>query len=171
MDNYVGNSGQNLFDVALNTIGDLNKLYSIIPSGGNITTDPTGVNFSYVPSPSTPPVITSTLNPSPITSQVFLSVPNQSVFDICLQTYGDLNLTYKLIFDSGFTGVSAYPAPNYNFVYNPQLVFDASFAYYLSKNKIVINSAQPILYLTSGGLETDDGIQILTDDGVNIIVD
>lgn len=70
----------------------------------------------------------------------FKSQTNQTVIDVCMQTYGDLNQMYKLIKDSGFLNISTYPPPLTPFIFNEKLVVDAVFAGYLKTNGIIINT-------------------------------
>ncbi len=73
--------------------------------------------------------------------QEFSSIANQSVYDIVLQTYGDLNFTYKLIQDSNFSNLLIYPVIETLFKFNPTQVIDNIFSNYLVNNGLIINTA------------------------------
>ena len=74
----------------------------------------------------------------------FNSQTNQTVIDVCMQTYGDLNQMYKLMKDSGFLNISTYPAPLTPFVFNEKLVTDSVFAGYIKTNGIIINTGSGV---------------------------
>ncbi len=102
----------------------------------------------------------------------YSSQPNQTVYDICLQTYGDLNMLYKLIQDSNFSNILTQPLPGTMFTFNPKLVADNTFGNYLASNKLTITTGQPNPpVIDAGALETDDGIGLETDSGQQINVD
>lgn len=141
--NYLSLYGQTVFDLAINTIADLNSVYALIeanPLIPNIGTLPTGIEVIYTPPNPTPPIIASPNTPVNPLSVAYSSISNQSTLDITLQTYGDLNLTYKLIKDSGFSSINSLPIQRTVFYYNPNLVNDTVFASYLLRNLLQINT-------------------------------
>ncbi len=151
--NYQTQNGQNIFDLVLNTNGNLNNTYALIQANteiANIESVPIGIIVTYAPAPVTPPIIASPGIPPIVSSAQFSSVANQNIYDIALQVYGDLNMTYKLIQDSNFSNLLTYPQPTTIFIFNPQLTTDAIFASYLSKNGIVINTAQTMAEQNGG---------------------
>jgi len=171
MANYSVNSGQNVFDVVNNTTQDYNSIYSLLQSN-NITkllAPINGVNINYIQPPVTPPIVISNSYKPVSNSKVFTSIPNQSVYDICLQTYGDLNKVYKLIQDSGFQNICYYPLPNTYFTYNPSLQKDAIFASYLSKKGIIINTVQTQKSSSANYLLQEDGFDFDLESGTGKI--
>jgi hypothetical protein len=56
--------------------------------------------------------------------QQFKAAQNSTIFDVCLNTYGTLNLLVKLMKDNNFPGVDTYPAAGQIFLYDETLVFD-----------------------------------------------
>ncbi len=173
---YLTRNGQNIFDLIINTNGDFNKTYDLIianPTIKSIEEVPIGIEVVYTPPPVTPPGVKSVKFTPPVTEQNFYSRSNQTIYDVVLQTYGDLNLTYKLIEDSKFNNLNTYPIPTTLFKFNPQLIADSIFANYLAKNSMVLNSRTSISsgQTQEGSLQTDDGIDITTDGGSIIIVD
>lgn len=71
----------------------------------------------------------------------YSSRQNQSVYDVCLMTYTDLNLMYKLLQDSNFDNVQTYPKPETIFIFEPTLIADRQFAAYVSKSDITLGTA------------------------------
>lgn len=142
MANYLINSSQNIFDVVNNTIRDFNAVYPLLQNNNisQLLAPINGLNINYIQPPFTPPTVSSSTYKPVTNTTVFTSIPNQSVYDVVLQTYGDLNKAYKLMQDSGFANINYYPLPNTNFTYDKTLQKDAIFAAYLSKKGIVINT-------------------------------
>lgn len=173
--NYTIKNGQNIFDVAINTIGNINNVYVLIQENNipSVEFCPVGLSVSYTPPPITPPIISSPPFVVQVTSQDFSSISNQSIFDIVAQTYGNINLTYKLIQESNFSNILSYPIVGTLFIFNPTQINDAIFTSYLAKNNIIINTVgrNTLINNNSDTLQTDDGIDITTDDGIDIIID
>jgi hypothetical protein len=140
--NYQINNGQSIFDVVINTVLDLNNTYQLLqgnPAIVNIAAKPTGVVVDYSPPPITPPTVSVT--PAIVVSAAnFISRNNQTVYDIALQTYGGLDLTYKLIQDSGFKNINTYPLAKTPFAYNPTMITDVVFNNYLTTKGIIFNT-------------------------------
>lgn len=56
--------------------------------------------------------------------KTFTAVSGQSVYDICLNCYGTLDLLYKLLKDSGIDSVNIIPYSGQKFTYDDSLVID-----------------------------------------------
>lgn len=54
--------------------------------------------------------------------QVFTAISNSTIYDVCLNTYGTLNLLVKLMVDNDFPGVNEYPANGQEFIFDESLV-------------------------------------------------
>jgi hypothetical protein len=54
----------------------------------------------------------------------YKAIDGQSIFDICLQTYGSLDFLQKLIDDSGFDNANASPYSGQEFSYDDDLLVD-----------------------------------------------
>lgn len=171
MANYNVNSGQNIFDVVINTISDLNSTYSLITENNipNIETNPLGYEINYVIPTPVPPTISSNNTSLVATKKNFYSIPNQSTLDIAIQTYGDLNKTYKLLTESNFSNILLYPLPSTLFTFNPALVNDAVFASYLSKNGIIVNTVNGKSPANTYYLLQEDGFDFLLEDNTGKI--
>ena len=53
----------------------------------------------------------------------FVAVEMSTIYDVCLNTYGTLDLLAKLMDDNGFAGVNSYPVAGQVFVYDDSLVY------------------------------------------------
>ena len=58
--------------------------------------------------------------------KTYVAKQGQSIFDICLQTYGDLNLIYKLIQDNGIESILTAGFSGMSFNYDASLISDNS---------------------------------------------
>lgn len=52
----------------------------------------------------------------------FIAITNSTIYDVCLNTYGTLNLLGKLMDDSNHPGVNTYPVAGQVFLYDENLV-------------------------------------------------
>mgnify|MGYP000853902556 CR=1 FL=1 len=48
----------------------------------------------------------------------FIAISNSTIFDVCLNTYGTLDLLVKLMVDNNHEGVSTYPVNGQEFIYD-----------------------------------------------------
>jgi len=115
-------------------------------------------------------------SPSAITSSTILYITSQngqSIYDICIQTYGSLDLLYKLIQDNNLTNIDATLQPGTTLQWDSSLITDNSFYGYLQRNSLNIGTA-----LSNGIqeeiveelLEQEDGDLLLLQSGGDIIV-
>lgn len=56
--------------------------------------------------------------------RTYYSLSGQSIYDVCLTTYGGLTYLFKLMADNNFPGVNAYPTPGYTFQWDDTLIVD-----------------------------------------------
>lgn len=70
-------------------------------------------------------------------------VIGQSLFDICLNTYGSLDLFYKLLQDSGIDNAQVIPYGGQNFIYDDSLIVNQN----INQNYVLT----PVRYATSIG--------------------
>ncbi len=52
----------------------------------------------------------------------FIAISNSTIYDVCLNTYGTLNLLGKLMDDNNHEGVNANPAQGQVFLFDENLV-------------------------------------------------
>ena len=53
---------------------------------------------------------------------IFTAISNSTIYDVCLNTYGTLDLLVKLMTDNNFIGVNNYPVNGQQFVYDETLI-------------------------------------------------
>jgi hypothetical protein len=58
----------------------------------------------------------------------FTAVSNSTIYDVCLNTYGTLDLLVKLMTDNNFLGVNIYPVNGQLFVYDETLIANQAIA-------------------------------------------
>ena len=160
---------QSIFDVANSSVGDLESVYKLIVEnpGLSVATVPPGLTVFYTPKKIIPPPVSSTAAIVPDPTQKFFSRTNQTIYDVCMQTYGSLDMLYKLIIDSNFSNLRTLPAPGQGFIFNANLIHDEIFYNYLVKQALVINT---FTQAPSSFLLQDDGFYLLQDDGFKIII-
>lgn len=56
--------------------------------------------------------------------QVYNAINGQSIFDVCLQTYGGLDFLSKLMVDNGFPNMNSDPYSGQAFVFDESLIVD-----------------------------------------------
>lgn len=97
----------------------------------------------------------------------YLAKNGQSIYDVCLQTYGSLNFLYKLIKDNSLLGIND-TVQNKKIIYDESLVEDFSIFNH--------NDTENIFYITGsnqtfpGLLANADGIILDTAAGIDIAI-
>lgn len=56
--------------------------------------------------------------------KIYQAIAGQSIYDVCLQTYGSLDYLYKLLQDNGIEGVDVPVTSRQQFVWDDSLVLD-----------------------------------------------
>lgn len=56
----------------------------------------------------------------------FKAVDMSTIYDVCLNTYGNLDLLVKLMVDNNHPGVNEYPVAGQIFLYDDELVYGLS---------------------------------------------
>jgi hypothetical protein len=77
----------------------------------------------------------------------FIAISNSTIYDVCLNTYGTLNLLGKLMSDNDFPGVDAYPINGQVFLYDDNLV-NVQSNQNLNQNYTVVAGAVQTKYAT-----------------------
>lgn len=54
--------------------------------------------------------------------RTFTSISNCTIYDVCLNTYGTLDLLVKLMNDNNFPGVNFYPENGTVFIFDETLI-------------------------------------------------
>lgn len=73
--------------------------------------------------------------------KTFIAISNCTIYDVCLNTYGTLDLLTKLMVDNNFPGVNFYPENGQIFVFDETLISNE-----LIYNQAVLNNVK---YATS----------------------
>lgn len=97
--------------------------------------------------------------------RAYKALEGQSIYDVCLQTYGTQNLLAKLIADNG---AAVVPGKVFNF--DSDLVADELIASALVRGRInyATSTARSI---NSVGIITEDGFKIVTEDYQTIVTE
>jgi hypothetical protein len=77
----------------------------------------------------------------------FTAISNSTIYDVCLNTYGTLNLLVKLMDDNSFPGVDTYPQHGQVFVYDDSLV-NVQTNQSLNMNFSILTGENPQKYAT-----------------------
>ena len=82
----------------------------------------------------------------------YTAVSGQSIYDICIITYGSLDFTVKLATDNGITDLNDTVAPGTVFTYNNSLVVNQALHQQINQQ---YGTANNIIYGTAGGYYHD----------------
>jgi hypothetical protein len=80
----------------------------------------------------------------------------QTIYDVCLMTYGSLGSLFKLMQDNSFPGVNNYPYAGQKFNWDDTLVFD--------EKVYITNSTAGINYATRQGINGSINYNIISGD-------
>ncbi len=53
--------------------------------------------------------------------KTYFAISNETIYDVCMKTYGSLNYLVKLMVDNNFAGVNTLPVNQQAFVYDSTL--------------------------------------------------
>ena len=79
----------------------------------------------------------------------FIAVDKSTVYDVCLNTYGTLNLLAKLMNDSNHLGIDVHPLAGQIFLYDENLV-NVQANQNLAKNYSITAGDAQIKFATQG---------------------
>lgn len=171
--------GQTVYDVVLATYGSLELTYKLIQDNPFIDS----VNYDFDANPGAkivwdetysitpPPELNKDATASQSDLKYIIATNGQSIYDICLMTYGDLGYLYKLMADNNIISPNDTDINEKKINFNPNLIQDIGFYNLLSSKKIKINTLSEATQIKDGFLQTDDGVDLITDDDIQIIVD
>lgn len=95
---------------------------------------------------------------------------NQSIYDVCLQTYGTLDMLVKLMTDNNISGLEDdFPAGTLFFFGETKT--PGTKLQNISKTNFQQNIIYSTKYKSGGALQTDSSVNITTDSGIVIKVD
>lgn len=136
--------GETIYDICIRTYKTLDYLLRLITDNGlNGINDTFPIGKIFIFDASVSPGIPKwgqQFSMPPTDTQKYIARPGQSIYDICLQTYGTLDLLTKLCIDNGLDGIEdAFPIGKI-------FTFDASLIFNLANYKK--NQNQSIFYAT-----------------------
>ena len=161
-------NGQTIFDLALYCYNDATLVYNLINENSFITDilmDLTGLTLFYTPIES---VKYEAKQNTKVLNKVVTIKQNQSLFDLSLQYYGDVENVYSLIQSN--TYLDSILSDNFN---GNVLNYTSEINYvnnYYSKNLINIGTKPQITIEESNYLLQEDVSYLLQEDGFKIIL-
>lgn len=161
-------NGQTIFDLALYCYNDATLVYNLINENSFITDilmDLTGLTLFYTPIESVKYEAKQNIK---VLNKVVTIKQNQSLFDLSLQYYGDVENVYNLIQSN--TYLDSILSDNFN---GNVLNYTSEINYvnnYYSKNLINIGTKPQITIEESNYLLQEDGSYLLQEDGFKIIL-
>lgn len=163
MASYVTRNSEDVFSVVNKTIGDLNSVYIFLQENTSITLSsvPIGITVNYEVAVFQPPAVNSNTPPQTIVSQNYSSRQNQTIYDICLMTYTDLNKLYLL----NFNNITTPPLSGSIFNFNPTKIRDNILKNYVSDNKVIFATVGA----TPSDIEPIDTNFLLRSDGGRLL--
>ena len=97
-----------------------------------------------------------------------IATAGQSIYDLCLMTYGDLKYVYKLIQDSNIVNLNEPTLSGKEIIFDPTLVQDSLFYNALLRNGLVINTLSEETKDKPLFLLQENRFYILQENGFNI---
>jgi hypothetical protein len=141
--------GQTIYDIALATYGALEFVYKIIQDNSFIES----LDYDFDVNTGAEIVWDETLAkpilPTPVESNVsttiktIIATNGQSIFDLCLMTYGDLKYVFKLMQDNDIVSINGDNLSGKIINFNPTLIEDLGFYNYLMNKHKTINTLEP----------------------------
>jgi hypothetical protein len=122
---------------------------------------------------SAPPEVGSSSTTASSTIVYITSQNGQSIYDICVQTYGSLDLLYKLIQDNNFPNINTTLQPGTTLQWDSSQITDNSFYGYLQRNSLNIGTAltpEEQNAIVEQFLLQEDGDLILQEDEGGILI-
>jgi len=144
--NYSVKYGQTIYDIALNTYGSSEYVYKLISENPFVTS----IDYDFDENPGAVIVWDETFSPPPppetdrssdvvkVDEDFIVAEFGQSIYDICLMTYGNIELIYKLIQDNNIVSLNNTDLSGKKFIFTPSLTIDKGFFNYLVNNNKAI---------------------------------
>ena len=142
---YETNDGESIFDIALKTVGSLEKTYSFILSNPQITNidfsfDNKLVATKYIPSDSISPKDILGNTTTAVTTGKITGREGQSVFDICLMSTGDIGSIAQFLLNNGISSVDEDDLLQKVFTFKLDSVKDNLFYNSIVSKKTIFNT-------------------------------
>lgn len=167
MSNYVAKANQSIFDICLSTYGGFDEIIKLC-SDSNITdnSQPSYFNqsFSFDPALVQPlPTFSIPIVVQASTIKIFTGKNNQSIFDVAIQTYGNMDNIVKLCMDSGIDGFADATYFQKLFTYDASLISDSTVSDNVNNNNIIFATGNSIQYVVFS--EEDRETIFVSEDG------
>jgi len=98
---------------------------------------------------------------------IYITKYNQSIYDVCLQTYGTLDYLLKLVTDNNINNLNTQILTKTSFIFDERLVIDRLLKDNNNRQNVTYNTATQVFGVK---LTEESGIKI-TEDGVIKIID
>lgn len=140
--------GQTIYDVILNTYGRFEYVLKLIAENPFIDS----VDYDFDANPGAeiswdstfiipqPPEMDRNSTANSELSASIIATNGQSIYDLCLMTYGDLKYVYKLMTDNNIVSLNDTNLSGKKIIFNPTLKRDVVFYNFLLTKKKVINT-------------------------------
>jgi hypothetical protein len=161
---YHVKSGDTLYDIALRTYGSASFAIKLIQDNPAITS----LNFDFSTSPGmmlvwdesqkiiSTSVITPASVPVPSNIQSYTGRYGQTIYDVCLQLYGDLGYLFKLMTDNEISSLNIGTVAGIQFIFDSSLISDRSIFDRNDDDNVIYCTAQPNqISNTSGAYNID----------------
>ncbi len=160
--------GETIVILAINSL-TIDESVSVTPTYNSEAILTLGTTALYDPSlyVSSPAELTQS-SVIPSTIQTLLGQEGQSVYDLCLMTYGDISQIYQLLQDSGINSINETDLSQQLFTYDTSLISDNTFYNYLSAEGIIINTGEGSL-AGYNYLEQQNFYNLLQENGFRLI--
>ena len=168
-------SGQSIYDVSINELNGLDNLLQLLIQNKNITnldfdlkniaTENIKYDDIYIEKKQAELTLTTSISS---TIQNIKTLQGQSIYDICLQSYGSLDLMNKLLKDNNIYNLDSTDISMRNINFDETKVIDKYILDYIYKNKINYSTG---INLNMKVLVTESGIIINTESGQTIIIE
>lgn len=88
-------------------------------------------------------------------SLIYKSIAGQSIYDVCLQTYGSLDFVFKLMQDNAFTGLDTTVSSGQPFTWDSTLVVNQQLYQQNISNSVLyatdVSALGSVFYVVNGG--------------------
>jgi len=131
---YQVKSGNTIYDIAMATYGSVAFVYKILQDNPAITS----LDFDFASNPGQMIIWNEALKVKAVAVYVppekrqenniktYIARSGQSLYDVCLQTYGSIDFIYKLITDNQIDNLNTYNLGRKQFIFDASLIADVS---------------------------------------------
>lgn len=150
--------GQTIFDAAIETYGSLEQVYKLIQENPEIDSidfdllENPGISVGYDETFNAPETQEERKVPQVPKSTTYFVKDGQTIFDLALGLYGNLEKVYKIIKDNEniIPYINKSLSAGKNIVVTPEEADDTTLTSYFIKNNITLNTSIPEVNTGSG---------------------